>query len=299
MSVEVSVIIVHYNTPALTEACVRSVLTHTRGCTYEVLVVDNASTVGDIGHLPELDARVRLLSQEKNLGFAGGNNAGWAQAEGRYILLLNSDTELVSDAITAGLEVLKAEPAAGVLSVKLIYADGRPQYPTGAFPRLSSELLALTRLEKFLSPEARIRRYYGDLADADKPCRPDWVWGAFWLAPRTVLEQMPGSKLPEDFFLYFEDVLWGWIVRKKLGLDILYTPVASVVHHLSGSEKQQTGEEAKYRNRIFPNERAFLEKYRGRTYARAFYLVRILHLLSLRTSANLEKAGWYWQQIFS
>lgn len=299
MSVEVSIIIVHYNTPALTEACVRSVLAYTKGCSFEVLVVDNASTVGDIGHLPGLDARIRLLRQEQNLGFAGGNNAGWAVAQGRYILLLNSDTELVSDAVTAGLEALKADPTAGVLSVKLVYADGRPQYPTGAFPRLSSELLALTRLEKLLSPLARMKRYYGDLAPADAPCRPDWVWGAFWLAPREVLERMPGGRLPEDFFLYFEDVLWGWVVRRQLGLEVLYTPVAEVVHHLSGSEKQQAGEEAKYRNRIFPNERAFLEKYRGKTYSRAFYFVRILHLLSLRTAENREKAGWYWQQVFS
>lgn len=298
MSVDVSIIVVHYNTPVLTEACVRSVLRFTKGCTYELLVVDNASTVGDIRPLADLDERVRLLRQEENLGFAGGNNAGWAVARGQYILLLNSDTELISDAVTASLQALKAEPQVGLLTVKLIYADGRPQYPTGAFPTLTAELLALTRLEKFLSREARIRRYYGDLADPDKVWKPDWVWGAYWLAPRQVLEQMPGGKLAEDFFLYYEDVLWGWVVRKQLGWEVLYTPVASVVHHLSGSEAQQAGEEAKYRRRIFPNERKFLEKCYGKLYARAFYLVRILHLLSLRTPADREKAGWYWSQIF-
>ena len=298
MPVDVSIIIVHYNTPTLTEACVRSVLAFTKGCSFEVLVVDNASTVGDITHIARLDVRVKVLRQEANLGFAGGNNAGWRASEGRYILLLNSDTELVEDAVCGALRIMEGNPALGVLSVKLIYADGQAQYPTGAFPRLSTELMALTRLEKLLSTEARVARYFGDLADADKPCRPDWVWGAFWMAPRGVLEAMPGGRLPEDFFLYYEDVLWGWRVKVGQGLEVGYEPGFKVVHYLSGSDMDQAGEEAKYRGKIFPNEWLFLKRYRGRLYAKAFYLTRILHLLSLRTAAGREKAGWYWRQVF-
>ena len=299
MPTDVSIVVVHYNTPGLTEACVRSVLRHTQGCSFELLVVDNASTIGDIKHLEGLDIRVRVLRQSTNLGFAGGNNAGWAKAQGRYILLLNSDTELVEDAISFALQRMEADASIGILSVKLLYADGRPQYVTGAFPRLSTELLALTRLEKLLSPAARLRRYYNDLADPDAPARPDWVWGAFWLAPRAVVELMPGGKLPEDFFMYYEDVLWAWLVKTEQKRSVAYEPGAKVIHHLSGSATDLANEEAKYRQKTFPNEYAFLRNYCGRWYAKAFYGVRILHLLSLRTPADREKAAWYWRQVFS
>lgn len=298
MQVDVSIIVVHYNTPGLTEACVRSILQHTRGCSFEVLVVDNASSIGDMAHLEALDARVRVLRQQHNLGFAGGNNAGWAKAQGRYVLLLNSDTELVEDAISFALQRLEADSTVGVLSVKLVYADGRPQHVTGAFPRLSTELLALTRLEKLLSPSARTCRYYNDLADPDQPARPDWVWGAFWMAPRAVIERMPGGKLPDDFFMYYEDVLWAWVVRTQQKLAVAYEPGAKVIHHLSGSATDIANEEAKYRQKTFPNEYAFLRKHKGQWYAKAFYGVRILHLLSLRTAPNRAKAIWYWQQVF-
>jgi GT2 family glycosyltransferase len=298
MSVEVSVIIINYNTPALTEACVRSVLTFTKGCSFEILLVDNASTAGDVSFLAEIDPRVVFLPQTENLGFAKGNNAGWAVAKGAYILLLNSDTELISDAITLSVEQFKLHPRVGALSVALHYPDGRRQYPLGAFPRLSTELLVLTRLEKFLRKEAKVKRYYGDLIDPNQTYYPDWIWGAYWMAPRHVLEKMPNGKLAEDFFMYVEDMLWGWDIRTKQGLDILYTPVATVVHYLSGSEKGGQTEEDKYRKRIFPNERRFLEKAHGKAYAWLFYFVRMLHLITLRRPKDIDKAKWYAKQLF-
>jgi GT2 family glycosyltransferase len=298
MGVDVSIIIVNYNTQALTEACVRSILEYTIGCTYEVLLVDNASKVGDVSFLAELDTRITYLPQATNLGFAKGNNKGWEVAKGAYILLLNSDTELTSDAITPALYRLKQEPMVGALSVALNYPDGRPQHPPSAFPSILTEFLALTRLERLLPHAAYVRRYYGQLIDPALPYKCDWIWGAFWMAPRHVLENMPGGKLPEDYFMYFEDVLWGWQIRKKQGLVILYDPVATVTHYISGSERATQTEEEKYRNKIFPNERRFLMEYRGKWYATIFYMLRMLHRYSLRTPADTDKANFYFKQLF-
>ena len=128
-------------------ACVRSVMNKTLDSSFEIIVVDNASTIGDISNLDGLDDKVMVLRQPTNLGFAGGNNAGITVATGTYILLLNSDTELINDAITlARLAFDNAGDHIGALSAKLIYPDGRLQYPTGAFPALSDELAQLLRL---------------------------------------------------------------------------------------------------------------------------------------------------------
>jgi len=299
MVIEVSVIIINYNTPELTEACVRSVLRYTVGSTFEIIVVDNASNVGDLSWLPSLDTRVHYLPQRENLGFAKGNNAGWAIAKGDYILLLNSDTELISDAISLSIDQFRLNPKVGVLSVALQYPDGRWQHPPNAFPRLSTELLVLTRLEKLLTKKDRIKLHYGTWIDPEKYYKPDWLWGAYWMATRQAIAEMPGGKLPEDFFMYMEDTLWGWEVRVKQKREILYAPVAVVIHHISGSSTGSQTEEDKYRTRIFPNEKLFIEKSRGKMYAWIFYFVRMLHHFTLRTQADKEKAQWYFTKLFN
>jgi len=296
--VDVSVIIVNYNTPELTRACVSSVLAHTVGCQYEILVVDNASTLGDISSLGIADARVQYLPQIENLGFAKGNNAGFFRANGNFILLLNSDTELIDDAVSRAWEVLVANPKVGALSVAMQYPDGTPQHPPGSFPSIGNEFLMLTRLEKFLPHTGKVRLHYDPLMNTTQTYYPDWIWGAFWMAPRTAIAAMPGGRLPEDFFMYYEDVLWAWILRKKLGLEVCYAPVATVIHHMAGSGNKTQSEEEKYRKRIFPSEWAFLKKYRGWGYAHILLALRILRLLSMGSEWHRKRAMFYAGQLF-
>jgi GT2 family glycosyltransferase len=299
MQPEVSVIIVHYNTPELTEACVRSVLAFTKSCSFEILIVDNASTVGDISFLAKEDQRVRYLPQSENLGFAKVNNAGYYEAKGEYILLLNSDTELLDDAISNGLSVLKQNPQVSALSVGQRYPDGRPQLPGGAFASIADELLSLSRIEK-IWPDAR-KFFLGQhtWVDPKFPYFPDWIWGAFWLAHRSIIAGFEGGKLPEVYFMYYEDVLWGWLLQKEQGKKIMYTPVSTIIHHIAGSNKSGKSDEEKYREKIFHNEWMFLKKYRGELYARAYLLTKILHLLSLRQPEQRARASFYWNNLLS
>ena len=110
-----------------------------------------------------------------------------------------------------------------------------------------------------------------------------------------MLNTLPSKKLPDDYFLYYEDVLWAWEL-KKAGYRVAYDPSPHVIHHLSASTKPGS-ELDKYQLKIFPNEKAFLRKKHGWLYQKAFYLIRALHLFTLRTPQNRAAAGFYFHNL--
>lgn len=283
-----SVIIVNYNTPDLTKAAVASVLRFSQGHNLEVIVVDNASTVGNLDMLDGLERKVKLVNSPENVGFAKGNNLGLEHSDGDLIILLNSDAEFASDCIGQVSSLLAQDPAIGIVTGQIRYPDGRLQYPAGRFPSLGSELKELFRVTKSFSNERSARFYLGDRMETDTYQEVDWVWGAFFAFPRTLLRVYQKNRLPDDFFMYYEDVLWCHLA-KKAGYKVVYDPEIRVVHHLSASLNAHS-EEAKYREKIFPNELTFLKKHYGQWYTRLYYLVKSLHYLSLRET---EKAKFY------
>jgi len=138
-AVDLSIIIVNWNVRDLLERCLASILrdVHPRcpgiwqlpssGYQFEVLVVDSASSDGSPDMVQALYPGVRLYASEANLGYAGGNNLGMRESRGRYLLLLNPDTEIVGDAIERMVSCLESQPQVGVLGPQLRYADGSIQ----------------------------------------------------------------------------------------------------------------------------------------------------------------------------
>jgi len=116
----------------------------------------------------------------------------------------------------------------------------------------------------------------------------DWAWGACLMIPAQVIAAMPGGRLSERFFLYYEDVDWCWQID-KMGLEVWYRPDAQVVHHLSASSTG-LGEWDKYMGKILPNEARFILETRGRTYQFFYYLTKALWLSTLRTPAHIAHA---------
>ena len=124
---DVSIIIINYNTCQLSKAAIHSVIEKTKDCSYEIIVVDNHSTE-DASSLKEKFPSIHYIQSDKNLGFAGGNNLGIQEANGEYILLLNSDTLLKNDAVSIVFNYLKARPNMAVASARLEYPNGRLQH---------------------------------------------------------------------------------------------------------------------------------------------------------------------------
>jgi GT2 family glycosyltransferase len=231
----ISIVIINYNTFTLTSNCICSVIEQTHGVAYEIIVVDNASTEVDADKFLQEFPHIRLIKSDKNGGFACGNNLGIEKATGNYILLLNSDTLLQDDTISKCIDVMKQRNDIGVLGCRMIYPDGGIQYSARRFRSISWELLDLFRFIPLLMPyHKRAKRMLGRYFrhDADMEC--DWVNGAFFLFPKKVVDQLPGKKLDDRFFMYGEDQLWCEQI-KNLGCKIIFYSGSTIVHVNSGS----------------------------------------------------------------
>lgn len=222
--IELSIVIVSYNARVDLERCLQSLRQHPPAVTYEVIVVDNASTDGSIEAARRF-AGVRVIPAGRNAGFAAGNNIGIRASSGACILLLNSDTIVPPGAIDTLLARLREAPDVAIAGPRLVDGQGRAEL---SFGRMITPL-----------NEWRQRRLVRGLAagDPDVTARveamtrreqyPDWVSGACLLVHRADLEA--AGLLDERFFMYTEDVDLCATVRAT-GRRVLFTPAAEIIH---------------------------------------------------------------------
>jgi GT2 family glycosyltransferase len=258
---EISVIIINYNKPEITRDCVLSVIKHTQGCqSFEIVVVDNASTEGDISIIENLDARIKLIKSNINLGFSKGNNLGIANANGDVVLLLNNDTILINDAISICYDILIADKETGVVGCQLLNPDGSIQRSVEYFPTIKRLLKQMLRFHKFFDPVLCKMSYP---MQTEHLIKVDWIWGTFYLFKKPLLASMPNQKLPDDFFMYAEDLQWGYEIA-KLKLNFIYVPWARVYHLKSDNPFSK--------KMIKSNLYACLRKYKGNLYQLTYAL---------------------------
>jgi len=235
----VSVIIVNYNTFQITCACIASVIAHTRGTDYEIVIVDNASPDDDPDEFLRLFPSVKLIKSPENGGFAKGNNLGIAHSAGDIILLLNSDTVLTEDSISVAADFLHHHNDIGALSVRLVYPDGKLQHTARKFRSLRNELLDTARPLLMLLPyRKRALLMMNQYFHGDFSTYCDWVSGAFMMFRRQILNSQPGNKLDERFFMYGEDQLWCYQFSMQ-GLRSFYLADTTVVHIHNASTKPE------------------------------------------------------------
>jgi GT2 family glycosyltransferase len=280
--------------------CLESIYAKSAGLSFEVILVDNASVECDPEVFKQAYPDIVLIKSATNTGFSGGNNLGIDVAKGDYILLLNSDTELINNAFLLALNIMKADPGIGVLSGQLQYPDGRLQYPASHAPSISLELAQLFRVFGFLPKSVRQSWYLSDQWNHEKSTDADWVWGAFFMVPRYVLNQLPGGRLPHDFFMYVEDMQWCMKIR-NLGYRIHYSPEPKCIHHIGGSavKVQKSPEEmleAEFRKAI-PNQVILLTQLSGHWYPIVLFTLRALMLTSTRVPENVVRAKRFWKMV--
>lgn len=231
----VSVIIINYNTFELTSNCIRSIQKLTVDTPYEIILVDNSSTECDPSNFLKEFPKIKLVRSDRNGGFAYGNNLGISEATGNIILLLNSDTILTEDSISKAASFLNANNKIGVLGCRMTYPDGKIQYTARRFRSIGWELMDLFRFIPYLMPYSkRSRKMLGKYFRHDENISCDWVNGAFFMIPRKIIEQLPGNKLDDRFFMYGEDQLWCEQV-KNMGYQVYFYAGTSIIHINSGS----------------------------------------------------------------
>ena len=226
-----SVVIVNWNAGELLPRCVQSLVETAMDLVSEIVVVDNASTDDSVAKLRAAFPEVMVLVNEHNRGFSAANNQGLRHTHGRYVLLLNPDTEVRPGALASLVGFLDTHPQVGACGPKLLNPDGTPQKCVGKLPSLGHEFT-----EKYFNNWLARWNVGGYLTRSYARAKPvGYVSGACLLLRRRAVEEV--GPLDENFFMYFEDAdlccrLW------QAGWQCYLVPQAEVVHYRGHSAEQ-------------------------------------------------------------
>jgi GT2 family glycosyltransferase len=234
----ISVVIVTYNSKNLIDRCLRPLLEDQNG-TFEIVVWDNDSADGTAGYVRTLYETVTVIASDKNLGFAGGNNAAFAYCHAPYVALLNPDAFLPSAMVLNELvDRLETMPDIGMIAPRLINQDGSHQVGDSGWSPTALTVIAHSFFLHRLC--GRFPSLY--LTNPGLLAKPlvevDWVCGACLVTRRTIIDEVGG--LNNEIFMYGEDVEWGGRVR-SLGHKVMYVPTLSVLH-LQGATQRDEAE---------------------------------------------------------
>lgn len=249
----------------------------------EIIVVDNASGDGSPDMVREQFANVRLIASGSNLGFVRANNRGVAASTGRYILLLNPDTEVLSGTLAGMVTYMDQHPDIGALGPKLLCPDGRVQPSRRRFPTLATAFLESTVLQQRFPHSRVLQRYFIQDKSDDEEQDVDWLVGACLLIRRETWEQV--GPLDENIFMYSEEL--DWCRRAKAaGWRVVYLPWAAVVHH----EGQSSSQVVPARHIYFQSSKVYyFRKYHGIV---ASETLRLFLLATYVFQLVVEAAKW-------
>jgi GT2 family glycosyltransferase len=264
---DLSVVIVSWNTRKILRDCLLSVYRET-AVPFEVIVVDNASEDGSVEMVRREFAGVRLIVNEKNAGFARANNQALAVAEGRYAVLLNSDTIVLDGALDKLIRFADAHPEAAAVGPRVLNSDMSLQRTCFMFPSILNLALASTHLYKIFGRNRFFgRERMGDW-QRDSVREVDVVTGCCIIVRRRYMEQV--GMLDEDYFMYGEETDWCYRFRQA-GYKVLFTPEAQIIH-LGGASSRRIA--AAMSLQLKASILLFFKKHRGRVaYVTACMLV--------------------------
>lgn len=240
---DLSIIIVNWNVKNLLEKCLKSVYEQTNDLSFEVIVVDNASSDGSVEMIKEKFPQVKLIVNKENKWFAGGNNQGLKIAQGDLILLLNPDTVVLDKAINKMVKIMREGGAdIGVLGSKLLNADMTVQPSCRRLPSLSDQALILLKLHNFFPKLTPIKRYYMADFRYDMNREVEQVMGASLMTRKIIIDKIGG--LDADYGSIFEEVDFCTRVKNlhfnsEKYWKVYFTSDAEVIHYKGQSFRQR------------------------------------------------------------
>lgn len=299
--VDLSIVIVSWNTRELLRSCLTSIRAKTQGIIYEILVVDNASTDGSAAMVLEnFSEAVLMQNNEENLGFARANNQAFHRSRGRYILLLNPDTIVLDNALGQMVALADAEPQIGALGCKILTIDGGIDFRCARrFPSLLTELFSRTRLSKRFPYHPLFGRFLMGDWDHNSSREVECLVGSCMMVRREVIEQV--GLLDEDFFMYGEDIEWCYRI-KKTGWRIFYHSEPQIIHIGSRSTEQNRAEMG---IEYLRSMNIFFRKRHGPGYALAYRILILVTTLikqlifstGLLLTDNSKRKGGYREKV--
>jgi len=240
---DLSVIIVNYETYELTKQTINSVIDKNHEFSFEIIVVDNCSRDNSYNQLKSTFKKevevglVKFIANDRNDGFAVANNIGIKISKGDFILLLNSDTVVVGQTIETTLNYIKKNTDVGAIGCKVVLSDGTlDKACRRSFPKPKNSFYRLFGLTRLFPNNKKFNEYNLSYLDDNGVYEVDSLMGAFMLVKKTAIHQV--GLLDEDFFMYGEDIDWCYRI-KEANWKIIYYGKSKITHYKGASSKKK------------------------------------------------------------
>lgn len=241
--IDLSIIIVTWNTADITLKCIQSLKKYLAGVKYEIIVIDNASTDDTVARLQKLST-IKLITNSSNLGFAKANNIAAKTAQGKYLFFVNSDIEIRDNKIKTMLHFLATHPQAAIVGPKFLNTDLSNQ--GSVFPPQT----LLNAFKEFWLGQKAYSKY---LPNSSSPLSVWAISGGALIIRHSLFKKIHGWD--ERYFMYFEDLEMCRQIR-QLGYKIFYYPQCQVLHH-HGVSGQKLANTANQWRRLIPGSKIY------------------------------------------
>ncbi|HEY5123355.1 MAG TPA: glycosyltransferase [Ignavibacteria bacterium] len=253
---DVSIVIVNYNVRDLVDNCISSIYSaNNKNHKIEIFFVDNNSIDGSVKYIKEKYPEVKVISNDKNIGFSKANNIALKQASGEYILILNPDTVLEEGTFSKMINFCEQNKDTGAVTSKLILSNGKLDSACKrSFPTFSVALPRIFGLSKLFPKSKIFGKYNLTYLDENKTYEIDSVCGAFMFIPKKILDVT--GFFDEDYFMYGEDLDLCFKIKKN-GFKVYYYPEVTTIHY-KGESTRKT--HLSYVNNFYGAMRIFIQK---------------------------------------
>ncbi len=301
--IDVSVIIVNYNLLDVLNNCLRSLENLTQGIDYEIIIIDNGSTTGNIEDVTGKYKNTVLIKYNKNIGFAAANNQGAKIAKGKYLLILNNDVIFIENSIKKVLQYAENLKEEVIIGCKLLNADNTFQISISAFPSVWNSITENYFLYKLFPKSSVMNKYHLNYKNLKGITEVDIVKGAFLFCSKKSYLRLNG--FDERFYFYSEETDFCYRFKNEIG-KVLYYPDTSVIH--IGGATTDKDLWFKYKNQTIGRIQIYQKHFKGIGFFISVFshysgllLRSILYLVGGIVSFNkslIKKSYYFFKQIF-
>lgn len=273
---DVSIIIVAWNVRQLLRDCLKSVYEQTEDIDFEVIYVDNASVDGSVEMVEKEFPKVRIIKNQENQGFIKANNQGIEISEGRYVLLLNSDTIVLDNAIAKLVHFADAHTDAAVVGCRVLNSDMTLQRNCFMYPSVLNMFLSSTYLYKIFPKSRFFGREHMTWWDFNNVKEVETVCGCCSLVRKEAIKQV--GLMDELYFVYGDDPDWCYRFKKN-GWKVMFTHEAEIIHYGGQTTKAIAD---KFLLQLYGAKLIFVNKHRTKlTFPLACFLTGLFFFLRI------------------
>ena len=281
---DLSIIIVNYNVKEFLQNLIHSIEKASSNLTKEIFIIDNASDDGSVEFIREKFPQIKLIANQKNLGFGKANNLGLNEASGKYLLMINPDTIVAEDTFEKMIEFFDQNKNVGLAGCKILNPDGTLQLACRrSFPGPWVSFTKVTGLSSFFPKSKIFARYNLTYLDENQSYEVDAISGSFMMMRKEVYEKVGG--FDEQFFMYGEDLDLCYRIQKT-GYKVFYVHTTQIIHYKGESTKRSSLDETK----VFYNAmHLFVKKHFSSSFLVQIILRSAIAVRSLFATLSLNK----------